>query len=416
MQARKVLGAAACAALPVIGFPIMAMAQTQTIRVAAYNIEDDINGATTPLPGLYQVLEGIGEENVLNDVQPLDILALEETTSNATTIAPIVTALNSFYSGTTTNSYTGSNNVHPVYAMSTYQATESGGDVANGNGPNALIYNTSTLNLIASVPVDPPGGVTTLGASSGEYREVMRYEFQPVADTGSNGIFYVYVSHYKSGTTSADLTDRNEEAQIIRNNEAATLPANASVLYVGDYNLGASTEASYQTMLAASSPSGHTQGQAIDPLNPTNASENWQENAAFEKYLSESATDLRYRDDLQLMTTNVYNGTVGGLSYVNGTFDGLPDGSLHAFGNNGTTPVEGNVDSGSNTSLNSDLYEDGSSFISASSLYSYLTTASDHLPVVADYTIAIPEPTSLSLAIFAGGGLLLRPKRRNWRP
>src|SRR5580704_8832368 len=70
-----------------------------TIRAATYNIEADINGATTPLPGLYQVLEGIGEEQLQGDVQPLDILALEETTSNSATIAPIVCNLNTFYNG-----------------------------------------------------------------------------------------------------------------------------------------------------------------------------------------------------------------------------------------------------------------------------------------------------------------------------
>src|SRR5580704_18986832 len=70
-----------------------------TIRVATYNIEADIDGVTTPLPGLYQVLEGIGEEQLQGDVQPLDILALEETTSNSATIAPIVCNLNTFYNG-----------------------------------------------------------------------------------------------------------------------------------------------------------------------------------------------------------------------------------------------------------------------------------------------------------------------------
>ena len=92
-------------------------------------------------------------------------------------------------------------NAPGMYAMSTYQATESGGDTSNGNGPNALVYNTTTVQLLASVPVDPPGGTSKLGSSSGEYREVMRYEFAPagVTPTPANE-FYIYVSHYKSGT------------------------------------------------------------------------------------------------------------------------------------------------------------------------------------------------------------------------
>src|SRR6202453_2476498 len=86
-------------------------AQTRTLRIANYNIEDDTDGNTTPLPGLIApynntadtgaggVLEGIGEE-ILNGepAQPLDILALEETTSNPTTVQPIVNGLNTFYS------------------------------------------------------------------------------------------------------------------------------------------------------------------------------------------------------------------------------------------------------------------------------------------------------------------------------
>jgi hypothetical protein len=219
-----------------------------------------------------------------------------------------------------------------------------------------LVYNSSTLNLLASVGVGTPGG-----SSNGEYRQVVRYEFQPVGDTGSTGIFYVYVSHMKSGTGSTNAQDRGEEATIILNDEK-TLPANSSVIYMGDLN-SSPPEAEF-TDFTASGP-----GQANDPLNfPSGV-----------QYYSDSSTDLSYRDDYELPTMNILGGT-GAINYISGT--------LHSFGNNGTTPSGGSVNSGSNTSLNSDLVQDGGALISASTLYADLTTASDHLPVVADYSIA----------------------------
>ena len=108
---------------------------------------------------------------------------------------------------------------------------------------------------------------------------------------------------------------------------------------------------------------------------------NWGVNSLL-SYKTESATNLRYRDDIQAMTSNVYSGVAGGLSLVSGTY--------HTFGNNGTTPYKGSVNSGSDTALNNDLQANPP--ISASQLYSDLTTASDHLPVVADYTIVVPDP------------------------
>jgi endonuclease/exonuclease/phosphatase family metal-dependent hydrolase len=321
---------------------------SSTLRIASYNMEADINGDTTPLPGFYQVLEGIGEETVQGNVRPIDILGLEETTSNATTVAPIVSALNTYYNGA------------DVYAQSPYQATQDGGNT-DGNGPNALVYNTTTLKLLASVGVGTPGG-----SSNGEFRQVVRYEFQPVSDTGSTGIFYVYVSHMKSGTGSTNASDRGKEATIIRNDEA-TLPANSSVMYTGDLN-SSPPEAEFTTFTAAG------QGQAADPVNFSTSVQ----------YFSESDTDLRYRDDYELPSTNIINGT-GAISLVANSF--------HNFGNNGTTPSGGSVNSGSDTALNTDLVQDGGTFISASTLYADLTTASDHLPVVADYTFATTTGT-----------------------
>ena len=354
-----------------------------------------------PLPGLIAppnnpssvtnggVLEGIGEELLNGNAQPLDILALEETTTNPITVVPIVSGLNSFYG------------VAGMYSNSTYQATESNGNPSTGNGPNAMVYNTKTVQLLASEPVNPPGGTSKLGSSSGEYREVMRYELAPAGMTPTaTNEFYIYVSHYKSGTTSTDLTNRTGEAVIIRNDEATNLPANARVLYVGDYNITTSGEASYQTILSNTAPNGIHQGQGIDPLNVTGAMNiDWGASTTDTNILAmktDSTMDLRYRDDLQVMTTNVYYGVAGGLALVPGPY--------HVFGNNGTTPYYGSVNSGSNTALKSDLAS--GAIISAAQLYLDLTNASDHLPVVADYTIPITVPAPVLQSVTGTGGMV----------
>src|ERR1017187_2480558 len=388
-----------CFALVVAcAIPMVVSAQTtRTLRIVSYNIDADQgqNGSafTLPQPGLIApsvggsvtnggVLEGIGEEVVNGDpAQPIDILALEETTSNAATVVPIVNGLNTFYS------------IHgPAvgYAMSTYQATESGGNATTGNGPNALVYNTNTVQLLASVPVDPPGGVSNLGSVSGEYREVMRYEFAPAGVTATtNNEFYIYVSHYKASSGSANEALRLGEATIIRNDEASNLPPNSRVLYVGDYNPdNNSGEPAYQTICSNSAPNGIKQGQGVDPLNIlwgpyTDAATtiNWSStttNTNILFMLSEESYELRYRDDLQVMTSNVYYDVAGGLQYVPGTY--------HSFGNNATTPWGIGVTNSSNTALNG---IPTNAYISRAQCYTNLTTATDHLPVVADYTIPI---------------------------
>jgi PKD repeat protein len=389
------------------------LAQTLTLRIVTYNIEDDIastifgppfsTDATTPLPGLISpyvggtstngsftgggVLEGIGEE-VLSDgvAHPPDIMNFEET-SGGSTMTPIVTALNTYYS-----------QYNPLaanmYAVTPYQATESGGATNDGNGPNSMVYNTKTVQLLASVPVDPPGGPSALGSSSGEYREVMRYEFCPAGQpTNSAPTFYIYVSHYKSGTTSTDANDRTGEAQIIRNNETTLLPG-SRVIYVGDYNVDTSGEAGYQTILAATSPGGIGQGQGVDPLNVTNNPNiNWESTTTTKSILlmlTEEDTELRYRDDLQLCTTNIFYQQAGGLCLITNTY--------HGFGNNGSLTYGASVNNTTNTAL-ADI--PAGAPISATQLMLDLTGASDHLPVVADYIIPIISPVAAFAATSA---------------
>jgi hypothetical protein len=371
-------------------FPTLtASAQTRTLRIVTYNIEADFTNAVyptwssvgPPLPGLIAppsnpnnfqaggVIEGIGEEIIGNDpAQAIDILALQETTTNPVTVTPIVNGLNSFYG------------IAGMYSNSSHQATEQFGDPTFGDGPNAIVFNTRTVQLLASVPVDPPGGTGNLGSASGEYREVMRYEFAPAGVTpATSNEFYIYVSHYKSGSsTSFSITNsRAGEALIVRSNMVA-LPAGSHIIHVGDFNTGEASEPMYGILTASGA------NQLIDPLNPArNLKANF-DGSATPVNLTESATFLEYRDDYHMMTTNVYYGAPGGLKLISGTY--------HTFGNNGTTPYLGTVNSGANTSLNNRLVTNGPVFISAAQLYLDLTNASDHLPVVADYTIPLPAP------------------------
>lgn len=417
MKTRSVKFIFCCQIFFIAGFfAVSASAQTRILRIVTYNIEADI-GVTNkqatftnimtsaaegpPLPGLIApptnsssyisggVLEGIGEELVNGNAQPLDILALEETTSNPVTVAPIVNALNIFYG------------VAGMYSNSAYQATESFGDPTTGNGPNAVVYNTRTVQLLASVPVDPPGGTGNLGGVSsgyyGEYREVMRYQFAPAGvATNASNIFYIYVSHYKSGSSSTanNTNSRAGEAFIVRSNMMTTLPVGARVLHVGDFNTGEASELMYGTLTAPGT------NQLLDPLNPSrNLTTNWDDSSTS---LLPAKTDaviaLHYRDDYQMMTTNIYFGTPGGLALVAGSY--------HSFGNNGTTAYLGSANSGTNTSLNGRLVTNGPAFISAAQLYVDLTGGADHLPVVADYTIPLPAPR-ISAVSLAGTNLVL---------
>ena len=354
---------------------------TQVIRMVSYNTQGDVSSPTPGgvVPYIALALEGIGQQNYVGDkIQRLpDVVGLQETTSNAVSVVPLVNTLNTYYGAS-------------IYNSSPYQATQSGGNTS-GNGPNALIYNQQTMNLIASVGVGTP-----TGSGNGEFRQVVRYELQPVSLAGTgNGIFYVYVCHAKSlssGSESTDQTEQQEEAAIIRADEA-TLPSTASVIYMGDWNINASTDPSMVTMTAAG------QGQAIDALNPTNQPQNWAKNTAFTGVMTDSCLHLYYRDDIQFMTSNVYNGTPGSLSYI--------PGSAHAFGNNGSIAEGGNVNTpGTNSALN-----DMVGPLTPTQVLAALngSVGSDHLPVVADYQIVTASAPGAFVLVSPTSGAVAQP-------
>jgi autotransporter-associated beta strand protein len=332
------------------------------LRIVCYNVDADTasesSGTGNVGPGMSTVLQGIGNA-VLGDgiAQPIDVLALEELSwvgSGASpTLQTVVNDLNGIYGAGT-------------YAYDpTYDPTD-GNDT--GNGPSGLIYNTKTVKDLGAVAIGTNGG-------SGAPRDPMQYKLQPIGGSSSS-VFYLYVSHTKSGTTSSDEMRRTVEAQELVAS-AGTLGSNANFIYSGDFNFNGSTgtNTSYQTLVAAGS------GQAHDVANPAG---NWTDTSAFQGLLTESATDLLYRDDAQLVSGSVLNGT-NGLQ--------LSASSYTAFFNNGSTAIGTSVNSSSNTAF--------PTLPNRAAVLSGLTTVTDHLPLVADYQFATVATIGLSGATSA---------------
>ncbi len=211
----------------------------------------------------------------------------------------------------------------------------------------------------------------------------------------TNNEFYVYVSHSNASSGSAGASLRLGEAQIIRNDESTNCPANARVLYVGDFNLYNSWEPAYLTMLSNTAPNGVSQGGGIDPLNVLGATNiDWGDpttNPAIVFMIDESADHLAYRCELQYMTSNVYYDVLGGLQYVPSTH--------HCFGNNASAALRQFRDRHRESALNDlDPVLTNRFNLPATTLYVDLTNTTDHLPVVADYTI--PVPLTIPVACF----------------
>ena len=210
----------------------------------------------------------------------------------------------------------------------------------------------------------------------------MRYTLQPIG-AGAAAQFYLYVSHMKSGSAGSGQPGtngyrRNVEANEIRT-DAAALGSNAHIIYSGDFNVDSSSEPAYLTMVSSTLDAGV--GQAVDAQNGAWGLAN----------LTDSSTGLQYRDDFQFVTNPMLNGA--GLDLVPGGYT--------VFGNNGS--VSGSVYQSANSALN-DL-------ANKMTVLDDLTTATDHLPVVADYqVVGVPEPSTavlggiaaVILAAFAG--------------
>ena len=317
------------------------------MRVVTYNVH---SGTSPDFSQIGTLLQAMGNESVVSGIgngsttascsRPIDVLALQEINTQATTTASIVNQLNTIYGA-------------GAYSRGSLNGVALGG----ASDTVGLIFRTATVQLQSEFGIGTP-------SVSGQARQTIRYELRNV----SSGLdFYLYNSHYKASNTNADEARRLVEAQAIRTN-ADLLGQGASIIYAGDFNIYSSSETPYQHLLSSGA------GQAFDPINRPGS---WSNNASFRDIFTQAPSNnpppgftnggLDDRFDFQLLTGEWTDGV--GLDYASSSY--------RVFGNNGSVALNGNINDASNTSF--------TGVANRLTLLNLLTTVSDHLPVVVDY-------------------------------
>src|SRR5580698_10600589 len=108
-------------------------AQTRTLRIISYNIDcadessdNNITGSTHSLP---TVVQAIGLHHLGTNAQQVDVMSCEEL--NSTTLSNFVVQLNAIYGA---GAYTFDTTTNPN----------------TGGGPDGLIYNTQTIQVVSA--------------------------------------------------------------------------------------------------------------------------------------------------------------------------------------------------------------------------------------------------------------------------
>lgn len=319
----------------------LAPAAPAQLRVVSWNVSDTAAGdfAVGANPdrrsAAAAVLSAIGSEAVNGIARPVDVLLIQESRGATATGQTFADILNS------------------LYGPGSYARGSLNG-ASNGAGSQTVVYRTATVDLVGEVAV---GTVS----STGPVRQPLRHQVRPAGFTAAD--LYLYNAHWAAGGAS----DR-------RAAEAAQTRANADALgngvravYAGDFNLQGPTEAGYTTLLAAGS------ARAIDPVfggsewssdTLANRRLHTQSPVTAPLYTGQATGGMDDRYDFQLPTANMDPATGRGIKLVAAS-------SYRVFGNNGTHALNGELTSGSQPAP----------------VLTALRQTSEHLPVVADYTL-----------------------------
>ena len=264
----------------------------------------------------------------------------------------------------------------------------------NGTGDTAMFYRTSRVGAVSNTLVAAAAG------TSGNPRDVRRWDFSITGNAANNEVISVYNSHMKAGSTSTDQARRDVEANAIRNN-ANGLAANHQILALGDFNFQSSSQSAWGTLTGAGS---NARGRFFDPINSVGSWNN-NSNYRFVHTQDPSGAGMDDRLDFILMGGGLGDGVgteysgVWQQTYSTSIWNDLNH-SYRAWGNDGTSFDAGLTVSG-NTMVGSTIAQ-------------ALVTAADgggHLPVFADISYqAVPEPGTI--AVLAGIGMIAARRRR----
>lgn len=223
------------------------------------------------------------------------------------------------------------NLMNELFAVDSYELITSG---SVGGDRTALIYDDSRFEYLDAIEI----------VDDSLTRPVLRVKLSP---TNSSELLYIYIIHLKSGSTTADIAAREAEAQIIAADANSLL--DGGKLFLGDFNWRGASEGAWAEFMTI----------AFDPLN---AAGEWRDNPSYkELHTQDPQSAMNDRFDLQLMSPEMADNL--GIEWVNGAYTVL--------GNNGSHTLNAALDSG-----------DGAS----SDVLNALMQASDHLPVVADFS------------------------------
>jgi hypothetical protein len=322
----------------------LAASASAQIRVAHWNI-CALKGNTAALTRVLQQMHLDGKSGW---AQPYDIITFNEvTTSAAPTLQSLVNA--AAPAGVT-------------YTMATY--TSASGETS-ASGAQAMFYRSDRFTEVTSAHAD-------IFTEASRYTD--RWALQLTGYTDSKARLYVYGSHLKASSGSANEALRLDGAVAIRNN-ADALPAGTPIVYTGDYNFYNNTESGYLEFISAGA------AQAVDPYGngtwagATHAYKHSQA-PAMSPCCGLVGGGLDDRFDFVMPSVSANDGN--GISMIAGT--------LRNVGNDGAHFDMG-IGTGNNTYFPGELAR-------SNALADDLEAASDHIPQILEFTV----PAKLSAA------------------
>lgn len=343
-----------CLALP-------ASAQTDTLRIGAWNITDYNGGRVsdfqTALYGSY----------------------------NGRSFAPDVLVGEEFVSVSGAGSF--------LTILNTAQGSPGDWKAAPYiSGPDTnceLFYRAGKVTYLNTVTVNPTTGVTD------QPRNTYRYDLK--IGTGADApLLDIYAVHLKSDNTATDQARRLIETNRIRAN-ADTLNANplhppVNFMVAGDYNIQSSAEASYQALVGAQA---NNLGRFYDPIASPGT---WRDNAA-DKFLDtqDPTSQMDDRYDQILMSQSLFDGK--SLDYIGDptrpfstTTWNDPNHSYRVWGNDGTG-FNGQLTIAGNLEVGQAIAQALFNTVGTTNFVANGGTGG-HLPVYADFrilTAVVPE-------------------------